>query len=209
MASVKDGKIDKKREGNEKNETENVNKSRKNLDQNNNNLNATFNIVPNRDPCRLRSAFLRPSTDTDNSPNPDGCGSRRLIPLNVLLNHENGKNSAENVENENQLFGDQVLIINGSITIRAIIYLKDVGKPFETASLSMKYNQLSAEYVWTIPSFPGIQNASLSSGAVAVLSSDPFYTHSNGYLIQMFLTLLPSKRAFAISTAMIQGDFDR
>jgi hypothetical protein len=29
------------------------------------NPNVSFNVIPNRDPCRLRSAFLRPSTGTD------------------------------------------------------------------------------------------------------------------------------------------------
>ena len=154
-------------------------------------MNASFNIIPNRDPCRLRSAFLRPSTDTDNSPNPDGCGSRRLLPI-ALLDPSS-----------------PTFVQNGTITIRTVIHLDDIGAPFPTANLSMKYNQLASEFVWSIPSFHDIQSASVTNGAVAVLSSDPFYTHSSGYLIQMFLTLLPTKKAFAISTALLQGDFDR
>lgn len=153
--------------------------------------NVSFNIIPNRDPCRLRSAFLRPSTDTDNTPNPDGCGSRRLLPITLL-----DPSSSSFVQ-------------NGTITIRTVIYLDDIGSPFPTANLSMKYNQLASEYTWSIPSFPEIQATSIGTGSVAVLSSDPFYTHSSGYLIQMFLTLLPTKKAFAISTALLQGDFDR
>lgn len=150
--------------------------------------NASFNIIPNRDPCRLRSAFLRPSTDTDNTPNPDGCGSRRLFPITLL---------------------DSTFVQNGTITIRTVIHLDDIGSPFATANLSMKYNQLTSEYIWSIPSFPDIQSTSVATGSVAVLSSDPFYTHSHGYLIQLFLTLLPTKKAFAISAAFLQGDFDR
>lgn len=149
---------------------------------------SSFNIIPNRDPCRLRSAFLRPSTDTDNTPNPDGCGSRRLLPITML---------------------DSTFVQNGTITIRTVIHLDDIGSPFPTANLSMKYNQLTSEYIWSIPSFPTIQLTSMATGSVAVLSSDPFYTHSHGYLIQLFLTLLPTKRAFAISAAFLQGDFDR
>ena len=154
----------------------------------------SFNVIPNRDPCRLRSAFLRPSTDTDNNPRPDGCGSRRLVDLDSL------RLSSPSPSN---------YVNNGSITIIARIYLNEVGQSYDTANLTVKYNDLTSEYVWSIKDFTRIQRESISSSAVAVLSSEPFYTHASGYLMQMFLTLLPTKNAFAISTAFLQGDFDR
>jgi hypothetical protein len=89
------------------------------------------------------------------------------------------------------------------------IYLNEVGQSYETANLTVKYNELTSEYVWTIKDFARIQKESITTSAVAVLSSEPFYTHASGYLMQMFLTLLPTKNAFAISTAFLQGDFDR
>lgn len=165
------------------------------VDQDSDGKNFSFPVIPNRDPCRLRSAFLRPSTDSDNTPRPDGCGSRRLMPLDILRDSLTGQTSTH--------------VVNGSITIKAVVNLRDVGTPYDTANLSMKYNGLISEFVWPIHDFPRIQRQSLSSGAVAVLSSEPFYSHQNGYLFQMFLTLLPSKRAFAISTALLQGDYDR
>ena len=149
----------------------------------------SWTVIPNRDPCRLRSAFLRPSTDTDNFPRPDGCGSRRLIDLKDL-----------------DSFIDQE---TGSLTIVAKIDLNDRGAPYDTANFTFKHNDMISEYVWSIKNFPKIQSESVRSSSVAVLSSDPFYTHPSGYLIQVFLTLLPTKNAFAISTAFLQGDFDR
>jgi hypothetical protein len=149
----------------------------------------SWTVIPNRDPCRLRSAFLRPSTDTDNFPRPDGCGSRRLIDLKDL-----------------ETFIDDT---TGSMTIVAKIDLNDRGTPYDTANFTLKHNKMVSEYVWSIKNFPKIQSESVRSSAVAVLSSDPFYTHTSGYLIQVFLTLLPTKNAFAISTAFLQGDFDR
>lgn len=157
------------------------------------NPNGSFNVIPNRDPCRLRSAFLRPSTDTDNNPRPDGCGSRRLIDLDSLQLSSSSSN----------------YLNNGSITIITRIYLNEVGQSYDTANLTVRYNDLTSEYVWSIRDFARIQRESITTSAVAVLSSEPFYTHASGYLMQMFLTLLPTKNAFAISTAFLQGDFDR
>ena len=149
----------------------------------------SWTVIPNRDPCRLRSAFLRPSTDTDNFPRPDGCGSRRLVDIKDL-----------------GTFIDEEA---GSLTIVAKIDLSDRGAPYDNANFTFKHNDLISEYVWSIKNFPKIQAESVRSSSVAVLSSDPFYTHPSGYLIQVFLTLLPTKNAFAISTAFLQGDFDR
>ena len=153
--------------------------------------NVSFTITPNRDVCRLRSAFLRPSTDTDNSPRPDGCGNRRHVPLVQLFETKN------------------VYVLNNEIVIRTVVALNDVGESYQKAKTAMKFNTLVSEYVWSIPGFTKIQSNSMENDTVAILSSDPFYTNENGYLMQMFLTLLPKKRAFAISTAFVQGDFDR
>ena len=149
----------------------------------------SWTVIPNRDPCRLRSAFLRPSTDTDNFPRPDGCGSRRLIDLKDL-----------------DSFIDET---TGSMTIVAKIDLNDRGTPYDTANFTFKYNDMISEYVWSIKNFPAVHSESIKNSRIAVLSSDPFYTHPSGYLLQVFLTLLPTKNAFAISTAFLQGDFDR
>ena len=166
------------------------------LDQDPNGKNFSFPVIPNRDPCRLRSAFLRPSTDTDNTPRPDGCGSRRLMPLGLLKDSATGQMSTH--------------VVNGSsIIIKCLVDLRDLGTPYDTAKLTTKYNGMVSEYIWSIHDFPRIQKQSINTEAVAVLSSEPFYSHGSGYLFQMFLTLLPSKRAFAISTALLQGDFDR
>lgn len=144
-------------------------------------------VIPNRDACRFQSAFLRPSTDTDNSLQPDGCGSRRLISMDFLSNY----------------------LRNGSLMITSRIYLNEVGQSYETANLTVLNNHMSSEYVWTIPNFSRIQNESITSSAVAVLSSPPYYTNAEGYLMQMFLTLLPTKMAFAISFSFSRGDYDR
>lgn len=150
-----------------------------------------FTVVPNTDPCRLRSAFLRPSADQDFNPNPDGCGNRRHLALNILD------------QNREKYFK------NNTLWIKLTILLLDYGTGHETAQLSMKYNQLISYYEWNIKDYMRVQNQSLSEKKLAVLTSQPFYTHKNGYLMQMFLTLLPKRKAFALSLALAQGDFDR
>jgi hypothetical protein len=150
-----------------------------------------FNVIPNIDPCRLRSAFLRPSADNDNNPRPDACGNRRHISLDFLN------------ENRNEYFHNDTLLIKLSI------YLNDFGHTHKKAVMGMKYNQLVSNYEWTLFNYSKTQNQSLYRENIVVLTSEPFYTHSNGYLMQMFMTLLPKKRAFAISIALVQGDHDR
>lgn len=157
-----------------------------------------WSVIPNRDPCRLRSAFLRQSTDNDNDPRPDGCGSRRVIDLSLLTGTEGDKDSKGSYVRD-----------DGSIVIVSRVFINDTGKPYDSAFISVKYNDFISEYVWSIKGFKNIQQESYRQNAVAVLSSEPFYTHPSGYLIQMFLTLLPGKNAFAVSTAFLQGDFDR
>ncbi|XP_054166565.1 uncharacterized protein LOC128964031 [Oppia nitens] len=150
-----------------------------------------FAVIPNTDSCRLRSAFLRPSADQDYNPNPDGCGNRRHIALNVL----------EDKSDE--------YIIDGALWVKLTIYMSEYGTAYKTAELSMKYNQLVSYYEWTINDYMSIQNQSLTDQKIAVLTSEPFYTYKNGYLIQIFLTLLPKRNAFALSLALAQGDYDR
>lgn len=148
-----------------------------------------FVVTPNTDPCRLRSAFLRPSSDNDNNPHPDGCGNRRHIQLDTLR--------------QTYLSNEQ------SLTINAMIYLNDFGSSYKQAKMGMKYNNLISNFEWIIKDFIKIQNESLTNENVVVLTSEPFYTHSSGYLMQMFMTVLPKKKAFALSIALSQGDHDR
>ena len=157
----------------------------------------SMTILPNRDSCRLRSAFLRPSTDSDNNPRPDGCGTRRIIDLTALGLYSNGSVTTS------------PFVVNNTLHIRMKVYEGDVGSSYPTANLALKFNEFISAYVWDVKDFANTQVESLQSKRVAVLSSEPFYTHSSGYLFQLFLTLLPSKHAFAISAALLQGDFDR
>lgn len=150
-----------------------------------------FAVVPNTDACRLRSAFLRPSADQDFNPNPDGCGNRRHLALSILD------------ENRDKYFK------NNTLWIKITVFLADFGTGLKTAQMSMKYNQLVSYYEWTIHDYMRVQNQSIDDEKIAVLTSDPFYTHKNGYLMQLFLTLLPRRKAFALSLAMAQGDYDR
>ncbi|CAG2168708.1 unnamed protein product, partial [Oppiella nova] len=150
-----------------------------------------FTVVPNTDSCRLRSAFLRPSADQDFNPNPDGCGNRRHIALDVLADHP-----------------DQYFLDN-SLFVKLTVHLRDYGTTYRTAELSTKYNQMVSYYEWPVRDYMQLQNQSLRDEKIAVVTSEPFYTHRNGYLMQLFLTLLPKRNAFAISLAMAQGDYDR
>lgn len=157
----------------------------------------SMTILPNRDSCRLRSAFLRPSTDSDNNPRPDGCGTRRIADLTQLGLYPNGSVTTS------------PFVVNNTLHIRMKVYEGDVGQAYPTANLDVKFNEFISAYIWEVKDFAKTQVQSLESKRVAVLSSEPFYTHSSGYLFQLFLTLLPSKHAFAISAALLQGDFDR
>lgn len=152
-----------------------------------------FTVTPNTDPCRLRSAFLRPSTDNDYRIKPDGCGNRRHLSLESLLSSA-----------MNRYFNN-----NGSLLIRLTVFKQEHGQAQEKAVLSMKHNSLVSEFIWSIYNFSEIQSESIEKESVVVLSSDPFYTSPGGYLIQLFLTLLPKKKAFALSMAFTQGDYDR
>lgn len=157
----------------------------------------SMTILPNRDSCRLRSAFLRPSIDSDNNPRPDGCGSRRIIDLTQLGLFANGSVSTS------------PYVVNNTLHIRMKVFEGDTGESYASATLGLKFNEFISEYVWNVNEFERTQQESFLTKRVAVLSSEPFYTHSSGYLFQLFLTLLPSKHAFAISAALLQGDFDR
>ncbi|RWS28090.1 hypothetical protein B4U80_04807 [Leptotrombidium deliense] len=153
---------------------------------NQNKSDISFVVTPNTDPCRLRSAFLRPTTEYDQSTRPDGCGNRRHIAMSALDNY----------------------LVNNTLTVSFTV-LPDIGEPFKEATLSMKYNSFVSEYVWNINNFTATEKESRDHETISVMSSEPFYTHPKGYLMQMFVTLLPQKKAFAISTALAQGDYDR
>ncbi|KAH9427024.1 hypothetical protein DERP_014925 [Dermatophagoides pteronyssinus] len=159
----------------------------------NNKIHTKYNhtIIPNIDECRLRSAFLRPNSDIEYSSNADGCGNRRHIPLWTL-------------KSENYLKDDTLILL-------LTVYLENdiEEKTFHKALMSMRYNELVSNYLWTIDRFSEKKNESISTGKIAILNADPFYTHPNGYLIQLFLTILPKRNAFAISIAFVQGDHDR
>jgi len=150
-----------------------------------------FSVIPNTDPCRLRSAFLRPSADNDNTPRPDGCGNRRHVSLDFLD------------QNRNEY------LYNDTLLIKLSIYLYDFGPTHKKAEMEMKYNQLVSNFEWAVADYPRIQNESINKENIVVLTSEPFYTHTNGYLMQIFMTLLPKKKAFAVSIALAQGDHDR
>ncbi|KAH7637084.1 hypothetical protein HUG17_7290 [Dermatophagoides farinae] len=156
-------------------------------------LNTKYNhtIIPNIDECRLRSAFLRPNSDIEYSSNTDGCGNRRHIPLMAL--------------ESDQYLKDDTLILLLTVYLDA----DSEEKTFHKAAMSMRYNELVSNYLWTIERFSQKKNESVSSGKIVILNAEPFYTHPNGYLIQLFLTILPKRSAFAISIAFVQGDHDR
>ncbi|RWS03176.1 hypothetical protein B4U79_07898, partial [Dinothrombium tinctorium] len=153
--------------------------------------NVSFTITPNTDPCRLRSAFLRPSAEFEQIQRPDGCGNRRHMSMKSLRD-----------ESDRYTGDDDSLLIGFTV-------LSDHGEKYREAVVTMKYNHLVSDYVWSINNFSSVVKEASDKETVAVISSEPFYTHPHGYLMQMFLTLLPQKQAFAISTALAQGDYDR
>ncbi|KAI2803916.1 hypothetical protein BLOT_008055 [Blomia tropicalis] len=152
-----------------------------------------YTVIPNIDECRLRSAFLRPNSESDTGANTDGCGNRRHIPLNLI-------------KNGNRFTRDDTLLV--LVTVHLTDPVTDYNE-FRRATMSMRYNELISNYVWTIDQFSHKERDSINAGRISILTSNPFYTHPNGYLIQMFMTLLPKRNAFAISIAFVQGDHDR
>lgn len=148
-------------------------------------------ITPNVDPCRLRSVFLRPSQQDDWTPMPDGCGNRRVVPLQKLFTEPDR------------------YMRNGTLVVRGLFQLDDKGSTHKVASIHMRYNNLVTKHVWRINNFTTAFEKAFSNGSVNVLQSEPFYTHQGGYLVKLFMTLLPKDRAFAISLALMQGDYDR
>lgn len=154
----------------------------------------THTVVPNIDECRLRSAFLRPNSDVDTGANTDGCGNRRHIPLSQL-------------ESDRYLRDDTLLIMITVITAPDDAQQEKYN--FRKATMSMRYNELVSNYWWNVESFSARKNESVQSDKIVVLTSSPFYTHTNGYLLQLFLTILPKRNAFAVSIAFMQGDHDR
>ena len=152
-------------------------------------------VVPNIDECRLRSAFLRPNSDSDTGANTDGCGNRRHIPLNELRS--------------NRFVRDDTLLVLVTVHLAEIADSDTSQLHFRKATMSMRYNELVSNFVWTVEQFSQKERDSTSSGRIAILTSNPFYTHHRGYLIQLFLTILPKRNAFAISIAFVQGDYDR
>lgn len=150
-----------------------------------------YTVIPNIDECRLRSSFLRPNSDVEMSLNADGCGSRRHIPLSAL-------------ESDQYLRDDTLIIL---ITVHMNPDYEE--KIFRDALMSMRYNELVSNYQWTIEQFSQKKNESLFEEKIVILNSEPFYTHPNGYLVQLFLTILPKRSAFAVSMAFLQGDHDR
>lgn len=153
-------------------------------------------VVPNIDECRLRSAFLRPNSDSDTGANTDGCGNRRHIPLNQLQ------------RGSNRFTRDDALLV--LITVHLTEVDKDAAQlQFQKATMSMRYNEMVSNFVWTVQQFTFKEREATEKGRIAILTSNPFYTHPSGYLIQLFLTILPKRNAFAISIAFVQGDHDR
>ncbi|UXI21897.1 hypothetical protein NH340_JMT07840 [Sarcoptes scabiei] len=148
-------------------------------------------IIPNIDECRLRSAFLRPNSDIEISLNMDGCGNRRHMPLDAL-------------ESDHYLRDDTLIVM---LTVQ--LDDKNQDKTFQNALISMRYNEMVSNFLWSIENFSAKKNESVENDKIVILNSDPFYTHPHGYLIQLFLTILPKRSAFAISMAFIQGDHDR
>src|SRR5699024_6933172 len=149
-------------------------------------------VVPNIDECRLRSAFLRPNSDIEISANTDGCGNRRHMPLSEL-------------ESDRFMQDDTLLVL---ITVHLSAADRNPAS-FRQAAMSMRYNELVSNYQWTVAEFSRKRADAVSSGKISILTSEPFYTHPHGYLIQLFLTVLPKRNAFAVSVAFVQGDHDR
>lgn len=135
---------------------------------------------------------MRPNSDIETGANTDGCGNRRHIPLSKL-------------ESDRYMQDDTLLVM---VTVFLNSEPSSINY-FRQATMSMRYNELVSNYVWNISDFKQKQKETVSSNQIAILTSNPFYTHSNGYLIQLFLTILPKRNAFAISTAFVQGDHDR
>jgi hypothetical protein len=107
------------------------------------------------------------------------------------------------------LHENEKYVNNGTLYIKATIYLFDHGQQYKKSTMAMKYNHLVSNFEWVIKDYPKIQKQSLDNDNVVVLTSEPFYTHTSGYLMQMYMTLLPKKKAFAVSIALAQGDHDR
>lgn len=160
-------------------------------------------VVPNIDECRLRSAFLRPNSDSDTGSNTDGCGNRRHMPLSQLLHPQDGSSTGRFTTAED----DTLLVL---ITVHLTEADTEASSlHFSQAALSMRYNDLVSNFEWTIEQFSKKEKEATEKGRIAILTSSPFYTHTNGYLLQLFLTVLPKRNAFAISIAFVQGDHDR
>lgn len=161
-------------------------------------------VVPNIDECRLRSAFLRPNSDSDTGANTDGCGNRRHMPLSALM-----VNSSRGEGNHPHSF-----TTDDTLLVLVTVHLSEVNRDaaslhFSQAVMGMRYNDLVSNFEWTIEGFSRREKEATERGRIAILTSSPFYTHQNGYLLQLFLTVLPKRSAFAISIAFVQGDHDR
>lgn len=149
-------------------------------------------VIPNIDECRLRSAFLRPNSDIEIGANTDGCGNRRAILLTQL---------GEYVQED-----DTLLVM---LSVSKDVNRTETNYNFEKAQMSMRYNEMVSNFVWDINQFEKKKNESIENNKITVFTSSPFYTHANGYLMQLFLTILPKRNAFAVSMAFVQGDHDR